>query len=224
MANLFSDGFESGDLSAWSSALIDGGDLSAAVEAALHGSYGLNVLMNDTTEKSVRDDTPAAEKRYRARFYVNINSLSMEDNEEFGLMYLLNSSNIVGTTIILKYTTATGYEIIMGTKNDAGAYSYINAPNISNGVHAIEFDWKASSAPGANDGTSQLWIDGNLIGSGTGKDTDTRQVDYVKLGAMNIYAAITGTFFLDDFASNNDGSPIGLISNGFSKLTLLGVG
>jgi hypothetical protein len=45
---IFSDGFESGDFSAWSSATTDGGDLSVTSAAALAGSYGMQALIDDT--------------------------------------------------------------------------------------------------------------------------------------------------------------------------------
>ena len=44
---IFADGFESGTLGAWSSAVTDGGDLAVSTEAALVGSQGLAVNIND---------------------------------------------------------------------------------------------------------------------------------------------------------------------------------
>jgi hypothetical protein len=38
---IFADGFESGDLCAWSSSGTDGGDLSVTAAAAIGGSFGL---------------------------------------------------------------------------------------------------------------------------------------------------------------------------------------
>ena len=66
---IFSDGFESGNLSAWTSSVIDLGDLSASPTAALIGGQGMRAVVDDNTSIYVTDDTPNAELRYRARFY-----------------------------------------------------------------------------------------------------------------------------------------------------------
>ncbi len=44
--------------------------------AALVGSYGLSATIVNTTSMYVRDDTPAGEARYRARFYFDPNSIT----------------------------------------------------------------------------------------------------------------------------------------------------
>ena len=71
---LFQDGFESGDLTRWSSASTDGGDVSVTGGAALANTLqGMQVVVNDTTGVFVRDDSPSAEAHYRARFYFDTN-------------------------------------------------------------------------------------------------------------------------------------------------------
>jgi len=80
---VFADGFESGDLSAWSEAETDNGDLSASAAAALNGSYGLQMLVDDDTALYVLDRSPMAETHYRARFYVDPNSMAMEEWDRF---------------------------------------------------------------------------------------------------------------------------------------------
>jgi hypothetical protein len=75
------DGFESGDLSAWSSSSTDGGDLSASTAAVLHGTYGLQAVIDDTNAIYLTDDNPNAEPRYRARFYFDPNSITMANND-----------------------------------------------------------------------------------------------------------------------------------------------
>src|SRR6185295_8054005 len=71
---IFEDGFQSGDLTRWSSASTGGGGLSVSGAAAMAGtSAGLEVSVNDTSGVYVQDDTPNAENRYRARFYFDPN-------------------------------------------------------------------------------------------------------------------------------------------------------
>jgi hypothetical protein len=55
---------------------------------------------------------------------------------------------------------------------------------ISDAPHAIELDWGAASAPGANDGFATLWIDGVQQQAITGIDNDTFQIDNDQMGAV----------------------------------------
>src|SRR6185436_11641748 len=55
---IFADGFETGDLSAWTSSQTDGGDLSASSAAALVGATGMQAVLNDNTALYVTDTTP----------------------------------------------------------------------------------------------------------------------------------------------------------------------
>ena len=61
---IFADGFESGNLSAWSSSAIDLGDLSVSPAAALSANQGMQAVIDDTTGIYVTDDTPNSEPRY----------------------------------------------------------------------------------------------------------------------------------------------------------------
>jgi hypothetical protein len=217
MAVLFSDGFESGNLTAWSTVVDTDSDLSVIVGAALHGSYGLNVLVDNNTVLYVRDDTPSAEKRYRCRFYFDPNGLSMANNDNFNLV-----EGLTGTTEIyaLKfiYLTATGFRLNAICSKDS-SYVQANYDGMTDAPHCIEIDWKAATSAGANDGFMTVWLDGTQIMNLTGVDNDTRQIDSLALGGYSgIDTGTRGTFYLDDFASNNDGTLIGLISTGWTHI------
>ena len=69
---IFADGFESGDLTAWSSAQADGGDLTGG-PSALAPTAGLRAVVDDTAGVYVVDESPDDESRYRARFYFDPN-------------------------------------------------------------------------------------------------------------------------------------------------------
>ena len=55
------DGFEGGNLLAWTGAVTDTGHLTVSTTAALKGSYGLRAYINDNNAMYVQDDTPSAE-------------------------------------------------------------------------------------------------------------------------------------------------------------------
>ena len=73
---------------------------------------------------------------------------------------------------------------------------------ITDAFHSIELDWRASTAPGANNGGLTLWIDGVQQADLTGVDNDTRRVDRARLGALSgIDAGTRGTYYFDAFVS-----------------------
>jgi len=216
MATLFSDGFESGDVSAWSDSSLDEGDVSVSAGAKLHGDYGLSVLINDTNEKKVLDSTPDSETRYRFRFYLDPNSLTMAGDDEFSIVILYNAA--WGAVFNLKLAYKSGAYAIVGNDATDGAWNKsTNYITITDAPHCIEVDWKASSAPLANDGWYTVWIDGTQMAVVTGIDNDASNIGAISLGAVEeLDAGTSGTFYIDDFSSNDDGNIIGELS-----LTLL---
>jgi RHS repeat-associated protein len=198
---IFADGFESGDFSAWTSVYTDSGDLSVSTAAALVGAYGMQALIDDTATMSVRDYTPAGEPRYRARFYFDPNALSMAEGDAH---LVLAGKDDVGTDMFRVWLRRSGgvYQVRANLADDGTGYPSTGNYTISDEPHFIEIDWVAASAPGANDGTITLWIDGVQQGSVSGVDNDTRRVEKVYLGpSSGLDAGTAGTQYFDAFES-----------------------
>jgi serine protease len=199
---IFADGFESGNLAAWSSSIVDGGDLSVSPSAALVDSQGMQAVIDDNNTLVVIDDSPNAETRYRARFYFDPNSIPMAIGNAH--LILLGFSG-GGTTQVLQLELrfqATGYELRALLVNDAKGWSSTNWIPLSDAPHALELDWRASTAVGANNGGLTFWIDGVQQADLTGVDNDTRRIDQVRLGAVSgVDNGTRGTYFFDAFES-----------------------
>ncbi|MCL4267345.1 MAG: PKD domain-containing protein [Anaerolineae bacterium] len=197
---IFADGFESGDMSAWSSNVNDGGDLSVNPTAALVGSFGLQANINDNNSMYVQDDTPVSEPRYRARFYFDPNSIAMAT----GNNHFIFSGRGAGTEsfrLMLSYS-AGSYQLLMQIRNDAGSFISSSTHIIADTLHFIEIDWRAATAPGANDGYMTLWVDDVLLQTQSGIDNDTRRVDEARLGPLNgIDTGTRGIYLIDAFES-----------------------
>ena len=98
--------------------------------------------------------------------------------------------------------SAGAYQIRASIANDASAFTNSNWFTISDGPHFIELDWRASTAPGANNGGLTLWIDNIQQVDLTGVDNDTWRVDRARLGALSgIDAGTTGIYYFDAFES-----------------------
>jgi len=198
---IFADDFESGNLSAWSSATTDGGNLSVSAAAALVGTQGMQALINDNHAIYVTDDLPTAEPRYRARFYFDPNTIPMSKNNAHFLFYGLNAAGTVVMQVELRFSNSQ-YQIRASLLNDSTSFTSTAWFTISDAPHPIELDWRASTAAGANNGGLTLWIDGVQKADLTGVDNDTRRIDSVRLGAVaGINNGTRGTYYFDAFES-----------------------
>ena len=198
---IFADGFESGNLSAWTSNNNDLGDLSASAAAALVGSKGMQALIDDATAIYVTDDTPNAELRYRARFYFDPNSIIMASGDTH---YIFKGFVGASTDVLrLEFRQSAGiYQIRASVADDGSAFISSSFFTISDAPHFIEVDWRAATAPGANNGGLTLWIDGVQQADLTGMDNDTWRVDRARLGALSgIDVGTSGTYYFDAFES-----------------------
>ena len=105
----------------------------------------------------------------------------------------------------LRYLAGSGYQLRTGIYTDGGSFLYSGYANISDGPHFIELDWQAASAPGANDGFLNWWIDGIPMPPLSGLDTDTHVVEGARLGAVSsLDNGTRGTYYFDAFASGRE--------------------
>ena len=199
--SIFSDGFESGNFSGWTSSVTDAGDLSVTSAAALVGTRGMQAVIDDTNLIYLTDDHPNSEPRYRARFYFDPNSISMAsgDSHRIFVAYAGTSTAVLRTEF--RYSSGA-YQIQFLVLNDSGSWQATGWVTISDTKHAIEINWQAANAVGANNGSLVLWVDGVQKPGLSGIDNDTRRIDRVRLGAIyGIDTGTRGTYYFDDFVS-----------------------
>lgn len=199
---IFADGFEGASfVPPWSARKTDGVDLSISTAAALVGTKGMQIVINDTVTLFVTDNRPNAEPRYRARFYFDPNSIGMASgNAHFIFNWLMGTSTAVGR---VEFRYFSGAYQIRGRLIDDGT-TWLNTSwfTISDAPHFIELDWRAATGAGTNNGGLTLWIDGVQKANLTGVDNDTRRIDRVRLGAVaGIDAGTSGTYYFDAFES-----------------------
>jgi hypothetical protein len=198
---IFADGFESGNLSAWTSSSIDAGDLSVSTAAALVGGQGLQAAVDDNSLIYLTDDSSTAEPRYRARFYFDPNSIVMTSGDAFFLFK--GFAGISNDVLQVELRNSSGaYQIRAKVLNDSSAFVNTNWFMISDAPHVIELEWRAATAVGANDGGLTLWIDGTQQADLTTVDNDTWRIDRARLGAVaGVDTGTRGTSYFDAFES-----------------------
>ncbi len=209
---IFADGFESGNLSAWSEARSNAGSLSATKAAAIAGEYGLAVKIANNISTYVIDDSPVNDARYRARFYFDPNSIQMAEND---LHYIFHAYSGDEEVVRLMFRISQGaYQVRPGLFNNGRTWIPANWITLSDGPHLLELDWKASSAPGANDGYLNFWLDGVQRANVSGVNNDTHRIERIRLGAASgIDDGTRGTYYFDAFESRRE-SYIGPASDG----------
>jgi hypothetical protein len=175
--------------------------LSVSPAAALVGSQGLQAVINDAHSLYLTDDAPNAEPHYRARFYFDPNSVTMASGD---YQYLLTAYNATNTVALrLQFKIASGaYQVRLRSFDDSGGNQNTPYVTISDAPHSFEVEWSAATAPGANDGFVNFWIDGVSQGSLTGIDNDGYRLERIRLGLTYIVSAGTsGTEYFDAFES-----------------------
>jgi hypothetical protein len=97
------------------------------------------------------------------------------------------------------------YKLRVRIMNDAYVYTLGSKFTISNAWHAIEIDWQASSAPGANNGFLTLWVDGVLKQTISNIDNDQITIGEVRLGAVaGVDSGTSGSVLFDKFESRRN--------------------
>ena len=209
---IFADGFENGNLLAWSARAIGGGDLSVSPAAALVGVQGMNALLNDNIAMFVTDDRPNAEARYRARFYFDPNGIVMANGDTHYLFYGYQGTTQVVLRVEFRRYNNT-YQLRAALINDATTWRSTSVVTLNDIPYMVELDWQAATAPGANNGALTFWINEVQVATLTGVDNDTRRIDRARLGAVaGLDTGTRGAYFLDAFESRRV-SYIGALGN-----------
>lgn len=180
-------------------------------------SFTAGIDPNLIGDASVEDRNPTDETRYVARFYANLDSMSLSGSDQFDHFFGSNDAGQVQFRVVLRHNTAPAENrLFVEAREDGGSFAStegVNEMMIPSGWHAIEVEWVAATTAGANDGTLVVCVDDDgsrlaceQLGS---LDNDQGQVDFVRWGAQGVEATTTGSLDMDDFDSRRLG-PIGL--------------
>ncbi len=211
---IFTDGFESGDTSAWSSTVESpiqlGGLFSGQYippglglivhpKAAYVGSYGLGAIVEDNHPMFVQDDTPTAETQYRARFNLLVKSLTADPNKGMGILF----GGGTGKSFQVFAGWVGGQHVITArVGEDDGSWTWTGFFTVAaNDWALVEVDWAAATGDGNNDGYFSLYLDGVLQETVPTLDNDTVTVDTVRLGPFYVSPSATGIIGFDAFSS-----------------------
>jgi hypothetical protein len=141
----------------------------------------------------VQDDSPQSDTRYNARFFVNLDDLTIggPDELEHFVAYA------AGEEPQLRIVVQSGPTVILEARDDAGVFHATAGLAVPAGWNRITLGWEASSS-------ATIWMSVNN-GSPqelTGLDTDQRRIDFVRWGLVSGDASgSSGSIAQDEFRS-----------------------
>jgi CSLREA domain-containing protein len=196
---VFKDGFESGDLSYWSWADSNGGNLSISRQAAVIGNYGMQTVINDTVSKDVYYQAIAAQAHYTARFYFNPNSIQIPSGQRLNIFA---GSNSRSSTVNFIYLQQVGmnYSISACGKDDTTSKFSCTSPIfIPNSWQTVEIEWKQARSSSVHDGYLNLWVDNILVGNIANINNDAEPIYVISMGISDAPTGTNGTMYFDGF-------------------------
>jgi hypothetical protein len=201
---IFADGFDLGGTARWSTAATGGGDLTVSPSAALSGGQGLQAVVNDTAALYVQDDGPTREGRYRARFRLDPNGFDPgEAASHFRTRVFIAFQEVPLQRLATVVLRRLGGQYALGVRVrlDDGTRAATPFVDVTDAPHTVEIDWRRATAPNANDGRLELFVDGVLRQTLPALDNDLGRVDFARLGALSVKVGAAGTLYYDGFES-----------------------
>lgn len=184
MSTIFTDGFESGDFSAWTTTGVTAPDvLEVTQAAAFHGTYGVRATAAAGVTRAEKS-LGAEYGELFCRFYFEIVSCLPAANDNVAELSRITFNPSGGSSVFRTYVhyTEDAYHLRLGhwTAPSAWTYTTTSMVLIPGRRYCGEMHYRKNS--GAADGITRFWLDGELQLDVTGHE-QTRTIRYVALWA-----------------------------------------
>jgi hypothetical protein len=167
---LFSDDFETGDFSLWTSSVTDVGDLSIASDFPDTGTYAMKAVRDDETVIYANKTLSASPTEVWYRFRIRFNEVSSSNatsNGPFEVVTTLNAADSGCGSIRFVVNAATPKVIDrmrVSYKQPGGTYLSVSSasPSITpaiNTYYTVKVHIKKSTTESSADGVIQVWFD-----------------------------------------------------------------
>ncbi|MEK6223152.1 MAG: hypothetical protein N2D54_12980, partial [Chloroflexota bacterium] len=199
--NIFADGFESADLTAWEKRI---GKIVVKENAAIKETYGAKVRILSEKPRYLIDDSPNNEVEYHARFHIDLKNIVMNHKDKIRVFQGHMGFKQPFYLLIRKWNTNNSVRAFV--RKDDGSFSRTKWLLLPVGSNAIEIDWQAAQDEFTNNGSFTLYLNGLQKAVLSDLDNDKLAITQVRLGITRkipLAFQISGYFFLDHFASDS---------------------
>lgn len=186
--------------------------IAVNTSAAIQGTYGMQLTLNGTSGNAfVQDNSPNAEPIYFASFSLRDNGcLPSAIGTGFAIFRAWQNEGNPPNTPVFRITyfrtTQANQRVLYalawqdnGTPVPLGSETFASPPG---NTPRFTYEWKAATAPGANDGYLKTYKNATLRKTIANIDNDTQSIGVVRMGGMGNVASTSGcTLDFDDFVS-----------------------
>jgi hypothetical protein len=189
---ILADGFESGNLSAWTSTGGTAGRLNVAAAAKQAGTYGLQADISSGTSGYVVNGFSSNEASYHARFYFNPHGATINSTAQDIFAGLDASSQVVFRIQLRRNSGTYPIRAVIRQAVPPTRSWY----TISNAYHPIEIAWQSGSSA-----SFSLYLDGSLKQTTANLNTSAYTLRSVRLGPSAGLSGSPGSEYFDGFVS-----------------------
>lgn len=196
---IFADGFESGNLSAWSASSGGPSRLAVVAAARLDGAYGLRATISGNSPSWVDDARPTAETAYTASVALNPNNVNIGSATVPLLRALTGGASPVAAAElrIRRLTSPTRYQaqLAVARRGGTSATAWVGLPS---GWGRVGLSWASGTSASAS-----LKVGGSTAATLTGLDTSAYRIETSRLGpSAGLASGMSGSLYLDSFTSS----------------------
>ncbi|MEW5829843.1 MAG: multicopper oxidase domain-containing protein [Chloroflexota bacterium] len=197
----FVNGFDEGNLSAWSEVGGAPNLVAATASKTQAGEYAMQARIASGKSGYVRDNSPTGEKSFNASFYFNPNNLRFSSKaaatKPRTLFVGKNASNGNVFMVQMRRTSQTGaFQVRALVWQSAGLKATAWTTIARNQFTQIGIEWTS-----ARKAAFKFYINGTLKQSLTGLNTNSKRLETVFLGPQNALTGATGVVFFDSYES-----------------------
>jgi hypothetical protein len=196
--SLFSDGFESGDFGAWTSSIVESGNLlEVTAAAAQEGSYGLHVVSGGTNDDAtVTAEITPTNVIYSRALVKLISDVGEGSHQIFLAAATASQSGFVGA-LALRNQPGSG---LTELHSWAGSYESSGFEFTTGIWYCVETAVIADSSAGS----VQAWVNGVPVVDRQNLNTGSSPIDWVRIGVDG--ANVTSEYAFDSVEVDDTGS------------------
>lgn len=178
-----------------------GANLDVNEDAAIRGKFGLQAIVAGVGSEAYGRFTGTDNvTEITIEFYFDPSKLVTAVADTFDMVCTLSDAPASAQGFLLLYQNNGGVPRLRAlVKNDAGGNIFPWDYNLSGRMEKIRLEWKAASAPAANDGIFNLYVDDVFQAGVANLDNDTHAITEIQIGTISgLDAGTNGTIDFDN--------------------------